>query len=88
MSQQQQPSLEKIFSSALGAWFAKRPTNIKLRGTPEQISAINEAVAATRAFEADLLREGATIESVVEKLEKKNVAASKFEKLLNVKWPL
>lgn len=80
--------LGKIFFTALGAWMVGKATNIKLRGTKEEINTIVEAMLASRRFQDELNRPGATIDSVIEKLGLKHASAREFERILQVPWPL
>jgi len=78
----------KIFFGAVGSWLVGRPTNIKVRGTPEEVKAVNDVMLASRAFHDELRRPGATVETVMQKLGLKRVAAREFEMKLGMPWPL
>lgn len=80
--------LGKIFLATLGAWFVGKVVNTKVRGTPEQIDALAKAMVASRRFQDELKKPGATVDSVAKKLNVKNMSASEFERVFNVKWPL
>lgn len=80
--------LGKIFFAAVGAWIVGKQTNLKIRGTPEEMNAVAEAMLASRRFQEELERPGATVESVMQKLGLKHGAAREFERILGVPWPL
>ena len=80
--------LGKIFFATLGAWLVGKFVNTKLRGSPQEIEAVANALAASRKFQDELSRPGATVDSVVQKLGIKHMSASEFERVLGVPWPL
>jgi HD superfamily phosphodiesterase len=64
-------------------------TNFKLKGSSkEMLSAINNAVGASRDFYNEVRNPDATMETVTEKLQKKHHFAQKFEKIIGMPWPL
>jgi len=80
--------LGKVFFATLGAWLVGKMVNTKLRGDQREIEAIGNALAASRRFQDELNRPGATVDSVVQKLGIKHMSASQFERVLGVPWPL
>ena len=80
--------LGKVFFATLGAWLVGKYVNTKLRGTQSEIEAVGNALAASRRFQDELNRPGASVESVVQKLGIKHMSASEFERVLGVPWPL
>lgn len=80
--------LGKIFFAAVGAWLVGRATNIKIRGTQEEVQAVTSAMMASRRFQEELERPGATVESVMQQLGLKHASAREFERILGVSWPL
>ena len=80
--------LGKVFFAAVGAWLVGRATNIKIRGTQEEIQAVTSAMMASRRFQEELERPGATVESVMQQLGLKHASAREFERILGVSWPL
>jgi hypothetical protein len=61
---------------------------IKIRGSKQQIKAVMQAITSSKAFQAEINRPGATIESVIAKLKLKDLNKRQFEKLTGRKWPL
>lgn len=80
--------LGKMFLTAVGAWVIGKATNLKLRGTPQEINAVANALKSSRKFQDELAKPGATVQSVMEKLRVKNMSAREFERVFGVKWPL
>jgi len=61
---------------------------IKIRGSKQQIKAVMDAITSSRAFQAEISRSGATIESVIQKLKLKDLNKQQFEKITGKRWPL
>ena len=80
--------LGKLFVGSLAAWMLGKATQVKYRGTEDEINAIINAMHSSRRFQDELSRPGASVESVIEKLNLKNADAREFEKILGVRWPL
>lgn len=78
----------KLFFAAVGAWLIGKATNIKLRGTKEEIDAVTNAMMASKRFQEELKRPGATVQSVIDKLGLKHASAKEFQRILNVPFPL
>lgn len=74
--------------AAIGAWLVGRATNLKIRGTEEEISAVSQAMMASKRFQEELQRPGATVESVMQYLGLKHASAREFERILGISWPL
>jgi len=78
-------------AGALGSTFAQAAgvkLPFKLRGSPSQIKAITDAVIATKEFQEEIALPGATVESVIRKLNLKNISKERFEQFVGKKWPL
>ena len=80
--------LGKIFYAAVGAWLIGKATGLKMRGTPDEVNAIANAMTSSRRFQDELSRPGATVESVFEKLALKNASRAEFERRLGISWPI
>lgn len=78
----------KLFFAACGAWLVGKATNIVLRGTQSEIQAISNALLSSRKFQDELKKSGASVESVMQKLNLKHASAKEFERILGVKFPL
>ena len=80
--------LSKIFLSSIVAWVQGKNTNLKLRGNPNEIEIIQNALLASKAFQDELTKPGTTIDSVMSKLSAKQAAAKQFEMIFEFPWPL
>lgn len=80
--------LGKIFLAAIGAWLVGRMTNLKVRGTRQEIEAVANAMMASKRFQEELGKPGASVESVMHKLGLKHATARQFEQILGIPWPL
>ena len=80
--------LGKVLFAAIGAAVVGRATNLKLRGSEEEIRAVADAMMASHRFQEELCRPGATVESVMQQLGLKHASAREFERILGVPWPL
>lgn len=80
--------LGKVAFATFAAWLIGKSTNLKVRGTPDQVNAVSNALLSSRRFQDELNRPGASVESVVQKLGVKHMSAQEFERVLGVPWPL
>jgi len=60
----------------------------KLQGTPEQLQAVMEVIKTSQEFQDEVNREGATVETVMQKLNIQNLAKKTFEEKTGKPWPL
>jgi hypothetical protein len=81
-------TLGKIFFATLGAWLIGKTVNTKLRGSRKEVETIANALSASKRFQDELNRPGASVESVVQKLGIKHMSANEFERVLGIPWPL
>lgn len=82
-------TLGKIFFAGLATRMAREiimPLKIKAR--PEQIRAITDAITASKQFQDEISKPGATIETVIQKMKLKNINKQTFEKATGKPWPL
>jgi hypothetical protein len=80
--------LGKIFFASVAAWLVGRATHVKVRGSPEEIRAVANAMTASKRFQDEIARPGASVESVMQKLGLKQASAKEFERTLGVPWPI
>lgn len=81
--------LGKLFFASLVSWIMNGTKfNWNVKGEPEKIEIMAKAVIASKQFQDELKRPGATVESVIEKLNQKNAAALEFETQTGMKWLL
>jgi len=80
--------LGKVFFVAAAAWIVGKACNLKIRGTNEEVQAVQNALMSSRRFQDELNRPGASVDSVMEHLGLKHASAKEFERILGVPWPL
>lgn len=78
----------KLFFAGLAAWIMHRSSKLKIKGSPREIDAIANAIQSSRAFQDEIKKPGATIDSVMEKLKLKYARGEEFERILGVPFPL
>ena len=61
---------------------------IKLRGSKEQIKAIIDVITSSSEFQKEINKPDATVDSVIQKLNLKNLNKDNFYKITGKKWPL
>lgn len=90
MSNYKLSAVGKLFFASLVAGIASGVTKsvMKLKGTPEQIKAITDAIIASKEFQDEIKKPGATVETVIQKMHLKNLTAAEFKKITGKPWPL
>lgn len=78
----------KIFWATLAAALVGKIVSTKIRGSRSQIDAVTNALISSRAFQDELSRPGATVDSVIEKLHIKQMSARDFRSKFGIDWPL
>jgi hypothetical protein len=78
----------KLFLAGVAASILGKATNIKIKGTPDEIDILKRALLSSKAFQNELHRPGATVQSIMDKLQLAHVDADEFERILGVPWPL
>jgi hypothetical protein len=78
MSEQSEPEEEKMMASF----------PFKLQGTPEQMQAMKDVIVASKEYQEEIGKEGATVESVMQKLNAQNEAKKAFQDKTGYAWPL
>lgn len=83
----------KLFFASIAAYIASDVAQamklpIKLRGKPEQIRAVVDAITNSKDFQREIGKPGAKIEDVVKKLNLRNMSKERFKALTNQPWPL
>lgn len=78
----------KLFLAGVAAYLIGRPSRLKIRGTPDQVETLKQALLASKKFQDELNRPGATAQSIMDRLQMKNMTAKEFERVLGVPFPL
>lgn len=79
-----------FFSSLVASLLGDGPAKIpmKIRGNEEHVKALMDLVTAYKELRDETKNPNATIESVMEKLNRKNELKKEFEEKTNHLWPL
>ncbi len=77
----------KIFVAAVAGWLLGRKTNLKIKGSKEEVEKLAAALVASRKFQDELAKPGATAESVISKLGLKNASVEDFERMTGIPFP-
>jgi len=81
--------ISKMFFGNVLAWMTKgAPLHWKLRGKPQEIEAFIKVLKTSKRFQEELVNPGATIDSVMEALNQKNLARTEFKTTTGKDWPL
>lgn len=78
----------KLFLAGVAAWLVGRPSGIKVRATPDQVDVLTRALMSSKRLQQELSKPGATVQSVMDKLQLKNMTTKEFERKLGIPWPL
>lgn len=78
----------KVFLAGLSAALLGHPSRLRVRGSPEQIEAIKDAIIAFKGLEAELQDPEATVQSIMDRVRSKNDAAIRFRDVCGIPWPL
>jgi hypothetical protein len=88
MSDNKLSPIGKLFFASVIGWIFGKKLNMKLRGDPEKVQAVANAIIASKKFQDELKKPGATIESVLKALNLKKEMAKQFEEISGMPWPL
>jgi hypothetical protein len=88
MSDQKLSPIGKLFFASAIGWIFGKKLNIKLRGNPQYVQAVTNAIIASKKFQDELKRPGATVSSVLDALNLKKEMAKQFEEITGKQWPL
>lgn len=77
----------KLLVAGIAAWLMGQRTRLKIRGSRQEVERLASALVASRRFQDELSRPGATAESVIQKLGLKNASVRDFEALTGIPWP-
>lgn len=90
MSNYKLSAIGKLFFASLVAGIAAGvgKSMMKIKGTPEQIKAITAAIVASKEFQDEVKRPGATVESVISKMHIKNLTAAEFKRITGKPFPI
>jgi hypothetical protein len=76
------------FQAAIASHILGAQTNVRLRGSSEQVRIVAEAINSSKALYEELNNPDTTMEKVSELLEKKHQASKAFQDKLGAPWVL
>lgn len=88
MSSTKLSPIGKLFFASVIGWIFGKKLNMKLRGNPEQVQAVANAIIASKQFQEELKKSGATVNSVLDKLNLKKEMAKQFKEITGKDFPL
>lgn len=77
-----------FFASLLTSMATGQKTPFRISGDPKKMQALIKVIQSTKAFQDEIKRPGATVDSVMQKLNQKNIDAKTFENVFKAKWPI
>lgn len=80
--------IEQLLSTSVCALILGKHVGVSVKGTQNEISAVSNALLASRNLQEELNRPDTTVESVMEKLRLKRECAREFERVMGIHWPL
>jgi hypothetical protein len=80
--------VNKLFYAACAAWALGRKVDVRVMGDAREMKALSEALRTTNELREEITRDGATVESIVEKVERKREAIQEFQKVCGINWPV
>lgn len=83
----------KLFFASVAAYIASDVATamklpIKLRGKPEQIQAVVDAITTSKDYQREIKKPGASVEGVIQKLNLKNMSKQDFKRLTGQEFPV
>lgn len=78
----------KVLFAAVAAWLAGHAVSLRIRASKLEAIALARAMVASKRFQQELAKPGATIEAVMHALADKTRSAKEFETAFDVRWPL
>lgn len=78
----------KVLFAAVAAWLAGHAISLRIRASKLEALALARAMVASKRFQQELAKPGATIESVMQVLGDKMRTAKEFEATFGERWPV
>ena len=78
----------KVLFAGVAAWLAGHAISLRIRASKLEALALARAMVASKRFQQELAKPGATIEQVMRALGDKTRSAREFEDTFEQRWPL
>lgn len=79
---------ERVFFTAAVQWMSGMPVPLKISGNKHEVSVVQNVLESSKNFVLELHRDGATVDTVTEALERKKRDAAEFESTFGFAWLL
>jgi hypothetical protein len=71
-----------------GTGLSKVRMPLKIRGTPAQMKAVVDAIVGSKEFQREITKPGATIDSVIQKMNLRNMTKQRFQDITGKAFPI
>jgi hypothetical protein len=78
----------KLLFVSVAAWLAGKAVSMRIRASKQEALALAKAMIASKRFQQEISKPGATVDSVMKVLGDKTKSAREFEDTFNMRWPL
>jgi hypothetical protein len=78
----------KLLFVSVAAWLAGKAISMRIRASKQEALALAKAMIASKRFQQEISKPGATVDSVMKVLGDKTKSAREFEDTFNMRWPL
>ena len=82
----------KLFFASVAAYLASSAVApklpIKVRGNPQEMQALTDAIMSSKEFQSKIRKPGARVEDVLRSMNLKNMSRQRFKQLTGKDWPL
>jgi len=82
------PTSSKLFLAGVAAWLIGNKVQMKIKGSQNEMKQFAAALIASKRFQNELTKSDASAQSVIDKLNIKNAAASEFKNSTGLDWPM
>ena len=84
----QMSTIGKVFLAGVAGWLIGNKVQMKIKGTQNEMKQFAAALIASKKFQNELSKSDASAETVMQKLEAKNIATQEFKDSTGLEWPM
>lgn len=78
----------KLLFVSVAAWLAGKAISMRIRASKQEALALARAMIASKRFQQEISKPGATVDSVMRVMGDKTRSAKEFEACFGQRWPL
>ena len=78
----------KLLFVSVAAWLAGKAISMRIRASKREALALARAMIASKKFQQEISKPGATVDSVMRVMSDKTRSAREFEACFGQRWPL